>query len=159
MDAPRGFSRYLGIAERFLARGRVPALLIAVARKRSRLKLVKNDLRLLQELLVAWVRGEYRGLSRQALLSVIAALAYFLSPVDIVPDFIFGVGLLDDLAVLAWVVRRWQAELDASRSGVTPRASRRNRRCESCRLPGRSAFRVPEALAGCFPVGARCCRP
>ncbi|MEM8213470.1 DUF1232 domain-containing protein, partial [Morganella morganii] len=106
MDAPRGFSRYLGIAERFLARGRVPALLIAVARKRSRLKLVKSDLRLLQELLVAWVRGEYRGLSRQALLSVIAALAYFLSPVDIVPDFIFGVGLLDDLAVLAWVVRR-----------------------------------------------------
>ncbi|MCR7558283.1 YkvA family protein, partial [Pseudomonas aeruginosa] len=90
-----------------------PALLIAVARKRSRLKLVKSDLRLLQELLVAWVRGEYRGLSRQALLSVIAALAYFLSPVDIVPDFIFGVGLLDDLAVLAWVVRRWQAELDA----------------------------------------------
>ncbi|HGN2915771.1 YkvA family protein [Pseudomonas aeruginosa] len=88
MDAPRGFSRYLGIAERFLARGRVPALLIAVARKRSRLKLVKSDLRLLQELLVAWVRGEYRGLSRQALLSVIAALAYFLSPVDIVPDFI-----------------------------------------------------------------------
>ena len=66
MDAPRGFSRYLGIAERFLARGRVPALLIAVARKRSRLKLVKSDLRLLQELLVAWVRGEYRGLSRQA---------------------------------------------------------------------------------------------
>ena len=111
MDAPRGFSRYLGIAERFLARGRVPALLIAVARKRSRL--VKSDLRLLQELLVAWVRGEYRGLSRQALLSVIAALAYFLSPVDIVPDFIFGVGLLDDLAVLAWVVRRWQSELDA----------------------------------------------
>lgn len=159
MDAPRGFSRYLGIAERFLARGRVPALLIAVARKRSRLKLVKSDLRLLQELLVAWVRGEYRGLSRQALLSVIAALAYFLSPVDIVPDFIFGVGLLDDLAVLAWVVRRWQAELDASRSGATPRASRRNRRCESCRLPGRSAFRVPEALAGCFPAGARCCRP
>ena len=159
MDAPRGFSRYLGIAERFLARGRVPALLIAVARKRSRLKLVKSDLRLLQELLVAWVRGEYRGLSRQALLPVIAALAYFLSPVDIVPDFIFGVGLLDDLAVLAWVVRRWQSELDAFRSGATPRPSRRSRRCESCRLPGRSAFRVPEALAGCFPAGARCCRP
>lgn len=159
MDAPRGFSRYLGIAERFLARGRVPALLIAVARKRSRLKLVKSDLRLLQELLVAWVRGEYRGLSRQALLSVIAALAYFLSPVDIVPDFIFGVGLLDDLAVLAWVVRRWQSELDAFKVWRDAQASRRSRRCESCRLPGRSAFRVPEALAGCFPAGARCCRP
>ncbi|MGN5855621.1 YkvA family protein, partial [Pseudomonas aeruginosa] len=55
----------------------------------------------------------YRGRSPQALLSVIPALAYFLSPVYIVPDFIFVVGLLDDLAVLAWVVRRWQSELDA----------------------------------------------
>ena len=155
MDAPRGFSRYLGIAERFLTRGRVPALLIAVARKRSRLKLVKSDLRLLQELLVAWVRGEYRGLSRQARSSVIAARSFrrwISSPTS------FGVGLLDDLAVLAWVVRRWQSELDAfvwrDAQGVETQQALRE-----LRLPGRSAFRVPEALAGCFPAGARCCRP
>ncbi|MGC3094977.1 YkvA family protein, partial [Pseudomonas aeruginosa] len=58
------------------------------------------------------VRGDSRGLRREDFLWVIAALAYLLSRVDIVPDFIFGVGLLVDLAVLAWVVRRWQSELD-----------------------------------------------
>ena len=113
MRKPPGFDRYLKLASRFLARGRVPALLLAVARKSGRLKLARADLRLLQELLVAWVRGDYRGISSQALLSVVAALLYFLAPVDLVPDWLLGVGLLDDLAVLAWVVRRWQSELDA----------------------------------------------
>ncbi|MNG41914.1 hypothetical protein D3C84_1314300 [compost metagenome] len=32
---------------------------------------------------------------------------------DAIPDWVVGVGLLDDLAVLGWVVRRWQLELDA----------------------------------------------
>ncbi|MCY1272383.1 hypothetical protein D3C76_1047330 [compost metagenome] len=108
-----GFDRYLSLASRFLARGRLPALLLAVARKRSRLRLVKADLNLLQELLVAFVRGQYRGISPQALLSIVAALLYFLTPVDAIPDWVVGVGLLDDLAVLGWVVRRWQLELDA----------------------------------------------
>ena len=44
---------------------------------------------------------------------MVAALLYFLSPLDMIPDWLPGVGLLDDLAVLAWVVRHWQAELDA----------------------------------------------
>ncbi len=35
-----------------------------------------------------------------------AALVYVLSPIDLVPDFIPGVGQLDDLAVIAWAVRR-----------------------------------------------------
>ena len=113
MKKPPGFDRYLDLAGRFLARGRVPALLFAVARKSGRLTLARNDLKLLQELLVAWVRGDYRGVSSQALVSVVAALLYFLAPVDLVPDWLLGVGFLDDLAVLAWVVRRWQSELDA----------------------------------------------
>lgn len=113
MKKPAGFDRYLNLAERFLARGRVPALLFAVARKSSRLKLVKSDLKLLQELALAAVRGQYRELNPKALLAVVAALLYFLSPVDVIPDWIPGFGLLDDLAVLAWVVRHWQSELDA----------------------------------------------
>lgn len=113
MKKPPGFDRFLKLASRFIAGGRIPALLFAVARKSGRAKLAKTDLKLLQELLVAWVRGDYRGISSQALVSVVAALLYFLSPVDLVPDWLLGVGFLDDLAVLAWVVRRWQSEIDA----------------------------------------------
>lgn len=113
MKKPPGFDRFLKLASRFIAGGRLPTLLFAVSRKSGRVKLARTDLKLLQELLVAWVRGDYRGLSSQALVSVVAALLYFLSPVDLVPDWLLGVGFLDDLAVLAWVVRRWQSEIDA----------------------------------------------
>ncbi|WP_367717044.1 YkvA family protein [Nitratireductor sp. GISD-1A_MAKvit] len=44
---------------------------------------------------------------------LLAALAYFVLPIDILPDFIFGLGFTDDMAVLA-------AALNAVRSHVTP---------------------------------------
>ncbi|HBX54170.1 YkvA family protein [Pseudomonas sp. UBA2684] len=120
MKAPWNFVRYLPLAQRFLRRGRLPALLLAVARKSSRQGLrfagLKDDLRLLQGLCLAWLRGEYRGISSQALLAVVAALLYFVTPLDALPDWLLGVGLIDDLAVLAWVLRTWNDELTAFRA-------------------------------------------
>ena len=34
------------------------------------------------------------------------AAAYVVFPVDVIPDFLPGIGQLDDLAVLAWALRR-----------------------------------------------------
>ncbi|MHA6493994.1 YkvA family protein [Pseudomonas borbori] len=119
MKLPKNFSRYLPLAQRFLVRGRLPVLLLAVARKGGkqghRLADVKDDLRLLQGLCLAWWRGEYRAISSQALLAVVAGLLYLVTPLDTVPDWLLGVGLIDDLAVLAWVVRTWSGELEAFR--------------------------------------------
>ena len=36
---------------------------------------------------------------------LLAALGYFVLPVDVIPDFVFGLGFTDDMAVLAGVVR------------------------------------------------------
>lgn len=119
MKLPKNFSRYLPLAQRFLVRGRLPVLLLAVARKGGkqghRLVDVKDDLRLLQGLCLAWWRGEYRAISSQALLAVVAGLLYLVTPLDTVPDWLLGVGLIDDLAVLAWVLRTWSGELEAFR--------------------------------------------
>ncbi len=119
MAIPENLTRYLALAQRLLARGRLPSLLLAVSRK-MRLKQgqvgrLRGDLDLLLGLCLAWWRGEYRALGAQALLSVVAGLLYFLMPLDAVPDWLLGVGLLDDLAVLAWVLRTWDAELQAYR--------------------------------------------
>jgi uncharacterized membrane protein YkvA (DUF1232 family) len=118
MNPPFNSMRYLRLAQRVLARGRLPALLLAVTRKgegRARFARLGGDLKLLQGLCAAWWRGEYRAIGSQALVAVVAALVYFLVPLDMVPDWLLGVGLLDDLAVLAWVLRTWDGELQAYR--------------------------------------------
>lgn len=65
---------------------------------------------------MAWWRGEYRAISSQALLAVVAALLYFVTPLDALPDWLPMVGFIDDLAVLAWVLRTWSDELAAYRA-------------------------------------------
>ncbi|MFJ7145542.1 YkvA family protein [Pseudomonas protegens] len=117
MKAPWSFARFLPLAGRLLSRGRLPTLLFAVASKGAsqggRLGKVKEDLRLLQALCLAYWRGEYRAVSPKALLSVVAGLMYFLSPVDAIPDFIPVLGMLDDIAVLAWLMKTLDDELGA----------------------------------------------
>ncbi len=60
-----------------------------------------SDLPLLVRLLKAWKGGSYRGLSVRTIVSLAAALLYVVSPMDLLPDFIPGIGLIDDAAVLA----------------------------------------------------------
>ena len=119
MKAPWNFLRYLPIAKGFLKHGRLPVLLLAVTRKIARggrgLASIKDDLSLLQQLCIAWWRGSYTAVKPKALLSIVAALVYLVTPLDAIADFIPGLGLLDDLAVLAWVLRTWGSELDAFR--------------------------------------------
>jgi uncharacterized membrane protein YkvA (DUF1232 family) len=118
MKVPLGFNQFLPLAERLIARGRLPALALAVARKARGKKLggLKEDLGLLQSLCLAYWRGEYRAVSGKAILSVVAGLLYFVSPIDVIPDWLVGVGFLDDIAVLGWVMKTLQGELDAFRS-------------------------------------------
>jgi uncharacterized membrane protein YkvA (DUF1232 family) len=51
-----------------------------------------------------YVQGNYRKLPFWSVASVAAALGYFLAPTDLIPDFIPGLGYLDDAAVLALVI-------------------------------------------------------
>lgn len=123
MSAPWNFSRFLPLAERLLSRGRLPALLFAVARKGPKLGQLREDLRLMQSLCLAWWRGEYRAISPKALVTIVAGLLYFVSPLDAIPDWLLGVGFLDDIAVLGWVLKTVADELGrfkAWRDAQTP---------------------------------------
>ena len=54
---------------------------------------------------------EYSGVSNANLVLIVGAAVYFLMPVDLVPDFIVGLGFADDAAVIAWVVHAVRDEL------------------------------------------------
>lgn len=54
--------------------------------------------------------GRYTGYNTRALLLVIAALIYLVTPIDLLPDFFLG-GLIDDTAVLVYIVHTISNEL------------------------------------------------
>ena len=151
MSAPWNFARFLPLAERLLSRGRLPALLFAVARKGPKLGQLREDVRLLQALCLAWWRGEYRAISPKALVTVVAGLLYFVSPLDAIPDWLVGVGFLDDIAVLGWVLKTVADELNRFKAWRDSQAPERLRVVE--RLPDspeslRTERRAPEDGTG-----------
>lgn len=75
-----------------------------------------TDLPLLVRLLKAWKRGRYHGLSLRTLASLAIAVIYVLSPIDMIPDFIPGIGLIDDAAVLTLLLHSMAQELAAFRA-------------------------------------------
>lgn len=46
---------------------------------------------------------------------IIFALTYFISPVDLIPDVLPGIGYVDDALVIAWVLHNLQTEVVAYR--------------------------------------------
>jgi uncharacterized membrane protein YkvA (DUF1232 family) len=56
--------------------------------------------------------GEYTGVPATTVVAAVAVLIYFLSPLDLIPDFIPVVGLLDDMALVAWFSTSIKHELD-----------------------------------------------
>lgn len=86
----------------------------------SALDRVRDDLRTILRLAQAWARREYRAIPWKSLVYAVAAVIYFVNPVDVIPDVLVGIGFIDDAAVIGAVIRsihndlvafqQWEAE-------------------------------------------------
>ena len=118
---PRLFDRYQSRAAK-LARSpeQLRSLLAAAATKADRagrfsakFAAVRSELYAFISLLRAWTSGDYRANSTKAMVTVAAAVLYFLTPLDLLPDFILGLGLIDDVAVISYVFGAVREEIAA----------------------------------------------
>lgn len=93
----------------------------------------REQLGIVTRLLKAYASGDYRQLPWKTLIRMIAVLIYFVSPIDILPDFLPIIGLTDDIALMLWLFsgmgddiekfRQW--EVGATKPGEeTPANSR-----------------------------------
>ena len=63
-------------------------------------------------LIRAYAKGSYREVPWHSLMMIVASVIYFVMPIDLVPDFIVGFGLLDDAALLGWTMKTFSADID-----------------------------------------------
>ncbi|WP_300409240.1 YkvA family protein [Lagierella sp.] len=73
---------------------------------------IKSDLSAVFGLVGDFLTGKYKEVSKTSLLLIIGSFLYLLNPMDIVPDFIIGIGFLDDLAIFTYMIKKIQGELD-----------------------------------------------
>lgn len=78
---------------------------------RSRLGSLRADVPRLARLGMAIARGDYRRLPWKSMMFVAAGLLYFVTPADLIPDFILGTGFLDDAVVVAYVMKAIRDDL------------------------------------------------
>lgn len=73
---------------------------------------LKDGLLGLFRLVKAYSRGEYRDISWSNMILVVSAIIYFVTPFDLVPDFLVAIGYLDDAAILSWTIKALSDEID-----------------------------------------------
>ena len=59
-----------------------------------------QDLKLLIPLIKDYWKGTYRDVSVKSIVIFVGALAYIISPIDLIPDYIIGLGQIDDAVIL-----------------------------------------------------------
>jgi uncharacterized membrane protein YkvA (DUF1232 family) len=117
--APRRFAQFRRRAESLVANpDRVQELLDDADRKQSsaggaKLREMREHLSVAIALVKAWIAGDYRQVSNKTIVILVAALLYFVMPLDVVPDFLFGLGFFDDAAVLVYAFSQLKGEIAA----------------------------------------------
>lgn len=72
---------------------------------------VKDKIVLMYDYVRDIITGKYTDYSMSNLAIIVAALIYVVSPLDLVPDVILALGLLDDVAIVTWAIGVVDTEL------------------------------------------------
>lgn len=113
----RAFARAVAVATRVVGnRTRLGRLLhTAAGRLRNpgrALAAVREDALALIRMVREAKAGRYRRLPQKTLIAIAAGLLYLINPLDLLPDILPVVGLLDDATILAWVVSQVHRDLE-----------------------------------------------
>lgn len=78
---------------------------------KDNLRDTKDKLKIVRYLVVDWIKGNYKEVPKRTIIYFFGALIYFLIPTDLIPDFLFQIGLLDDIAVIHFVLEAFSEDI------------------------------------------------
>ena len=73
---------------------------------------LNDSLRLFIRIINAYTSKEYTYIPWKTICLIVAGLIYFIYPVDLIPDFIPVSGLIDDIALIAWIYESIQDDIE-----------------------------------------------
>lgn len=82
-----------------------------IKEEQSTFSTIFEDFKLLGQLVRAYINKEYRQISKSMIITAMGAIIYFLSPIDLIVDFIPGIGYIDDVFVISQVIKKLHEEL------------------------------------------------
>ena len=66
-------------------------------------QLLLEKITTLSRMVKCYFTGEYKIIPWSSIVKIIAVLIYFISPIDVIPDFLPFIGFTDDLALTVWL--------------------------------------------------------
>lgn len=112
-----GYKKFSSRAKRYAddpekTKGLLRKATLKADKNKSSLSDIWEKLQLLIDLVKEWSKGNYRHISKKSIIFIIASILYFVSPIDLVPEFLIGMGILDDAVVLGFAVSQITGELE-----------------------------------------------
>ena len=78
---------------------------ISLENGKGEISKLTDNVKLFILMVQSYIRGEYREIPLKTILLVFASLIYFINPFDLIGDFIPGIGYIDDVTIILWVLK------------------------------------------------------
>ena len=86
------------------------AVIVYTRKNKNAVKSFLKDILFLWEMLNAWFSGEYKEIPKKTIVLIVTALLYFISPIDLIPDWLPG-GFIDDAALVTWILQSLSSDI------------------------------------------------
>ena len=116
-DYEKGYLKFMPKAKEYLKNPRKANKLWKEATRKAatdkgKLEEIWENVQLIFDMFKSWINRDYKEIPTKSISLIIASLIYFVSPVDLIPDFIVGMGLFDDAAVMGYVIQQVSKDLE-----------------------------------------------
>lgn len=71
-----------------------------------------QNLKIMISMAQDFINGNYRAYNRKNVILIISGLLYLVNPFDLIPDFLIGIGFLDDIYVMKFIIKKITKEID-----------------------------------------------
>ncbi len=71
-----------------------------------------NEVAVLLSMLRAYIKKQYTDVAIGTILAAVAGLIYVVNPMDVVPEYIIGFGIVDDAAVIGIILQAMHMDLN-----------------------------------------------